>query len=361
MRFFMPTELLDDESCVEKYSEKLASLGDKALIVTGRNSSKKNGALDDVIAALKKHDVKWCVYSEIEENPSTETVMKARDFALAEKADFVIGIGGGSPLDASKAIALMMAHPGAGISSLYGGELENTALNVAAVPTTCGTGSEATGVSVLTRHDKKTKGSIPYRIFPKVAFIDGKYLKDAPKSVIVNTAVDALAHIVESYLMLKADEYSRMAAISGLEIWKRSKGVLTGEREADAQDRRNLMRAATLAGVAIAQTGTSIPHALSYPLTYDLKVPHGKAVGYFLAGYLNEAPEYEQSMLLSTGGFKSIEEFGEFLKNVLGEVEVTDICLERGFEMVKDNPARMECNVFKVDYEGLKRMISYWG
>ncbi|MBO6138060.1 MAG: iron-containing alcohol dehydrogenase [Lachnospiraceae bacterium] len=357
MRFFMPTELLEEENCVEKYSEKLSALGTNAFIVTGKNSARKCGAFDDVINALDKLGIGWSEFAEVEENPSVETVMKARDLAIEKKADFVIGIGGGSPLDAAKAIALMAAHPEAGADSLYGGELDAKTLPLAAVPTTCGTGSEATGVAVLTRHDKKTKGSIPYRIFPKVSFIDGKYLIDAPMSLIIHTAVDALAHIVESMFMKKADDYSRMAALQGLRVWVKSKPVLMGLRPLRMEDRRNLMCAASLAGIAIAQTGTSIPHALSYPLTYDLGIPHGKAVGYFLGSFLEAAPEEERWELLTAGGFRNVKEFKDFLTKVLGETEVTQETLDRGYDMVKDDPKRMECNIFEVTHEDLRRII----
>ncbi len=357
MRFFMPTELLDGENCVGKYSEKFSALGKKALIVTGKKSARENGSFEDVTTALDKQGIVWTEFAEVEENPSVETVMKGRDAAIQSEADFIVGIGGGSPLDAAKAIALMAAHPDAGADSLYGGDLDSEALPMAAVPTTCGTGSEATGVAVLTRHELRTKGSIPYRIFPKVAFIDGKYLVDAPMSLVLSTAVDALAHIIESYFMFKADDYSRMAALHGLKVWTRSKPVLLGERYINAQDRKNLMCASTLAGMAIAQTGTSIPHALSYPLTYDLGIPHGKAVGYFLGGFLEAAPDEEKWELLSTGGFRNMSEFKGFLKKLLGEVAVTEEALNRGYEMVKDDPKRMECSIFTVSHEDLRKIV----
>ena len=156
MKFYMPTKVYNELDCVTKHSAELAALGTKALIVTGRSSSKKNGSLDDVITALETHRISYAVFSEVEENPSVETVMKARDLGLSSGADFVIGIGGGSPLDAAKAIAVMLQNPDKDWQYLY----ESTsakALPIAAIPTTCGTGSEVTGVAVLTRHDLKTR------------------------------------------------------------------------------------------------------------------------------------------------------------------------------------------------------------
>ena len=158
MKFYMPTRLYSENNCIEKHSAELASLGTHALIITGRSSSKLNGSLSDLITALEKHSVKYTVFDKTEENPSVETVMASRDTGLGCGADFVIGLGGGSPLDAAKAAALMMKNKEKSWEFLYETSPAD-ALPLAAIPTTCGTGSEVTGVAVLTRHDMKTKVS----------------------------------------------------------------------------------------------------------------------------------------------------------------------------------------------------------
>ena len=359
MKYFMPVKVYDEDDAVKNHASEIASYGRKALIVTGRSSAEKCGALADVTDALQQNDTEWCVFSQVEENPSVETVMKARDFGLAEGADFVIGIGGGSPMDAAKAIALMMHHRDCGADRLYDASLSSEALPVIAVPTTCGTGSEVTGVSVLTRHEKQTKGSIPQRIFPEIALVDGKYLKAAPMSVITATALDALAHMMESALMKAGTDYSRMAVEQGLRVWARSLPVLEGKRDAAPVDLANLMRASTFAGIAIAQTGTSIPHALSYPVTYDMGLAHGRAAGYFLPGFLAEAPEKDREHLLSLAGFESLASFTEFVHRILADVHIPMNTLERGFHMVGSNAARMNGCIFDLDEAGLKRII--WG
>nr|MCR4891145.1 iron-containing alcohol dehydrogenase [Lachnospiraceae bacterium] len=189
MTYYMPTRVFDEDNCVLNHADDLAALGKKAMLVTGRHSAAANGSLDDVKKALEMKGIEYCIFSEVEENPSVETIFKARDLGIQEGVDFCIGIGGGSPLDASKAIAFTILHPTATEEDLYGGTLDSVALPVAEVPTTCGTGSEVTGVAVLTRHTKRTKGSIPYKIFPSLALIDGKYLKSASRTLILSTAV----------------------------------------------------------------------------------------------------------------------------------------------------------------------------
>ncbi|MBQ9823825.1 MAG: iron-containing alcohol dehydrogenase [Solobacterium sp.] len=353
MKFYMPVRVYDEKDCVRSHGKELSSFGAHALIVTGRHSAKACGALDDVISVLAENGKTYSIFSEIEENPSVETVLKAAAFGKEEKADFVIGIGGGSPLDAAKAIAFLMYRENGSAADLYDASLPADSLPVIAVPTTCGTGSEVTGVSVLTVHEKKTKQSIPHRIFPKLALVDGKYLCSAPHAMIVNTAVDAFAHMAESYLSVKADDYSKAAALAGLAIWKDVRDVLAGEREADEEDRAKLMRASTFAGIAIAQTGTSIPHALSYILTYDQKIPHGKAAGYFLGRFIANASEEDRTAVLGTAGFEDVNEFMDFLVGAFGEVEVPEETLRRAYENVSSNPVRMKSARMEVTPEVL--------
>lgn len=356
MKFYMPVKVFDEPECVLHHAGDLASLGKKALIVTGKRSAARCGALSDVIQALEAEGRTWCHFSEVEENPSVETVLRAASFGTAEGADFVIGIGGGSPMDAAKAVAFCMKQDAPCFDTLYDASLKASWLPVAAIPTTCGTGSEVTGVSVLTVHEKKTKISLPHRIFPDLALIDGKYLKGAPLSLLVNTSVDALAHMIESYLSKKADDYSQAAVLAGLSIWSMAKPVLRKEREPEEADYQNLMRSAAFAGIAIAQTGTSIPHALSYILTYDRSIPHGRAAGYFLDAFLKEADAEDRQVLSSAAGFENFDGFSAFLENLFQDMEVPEDTRRRAFETVAANPGRMNGCRFSMDERVLARI-----
>ena len=158
-------------------------------------------------------------------------------------------------------------------------------------PTTCGTGSEATPYSILTSHIKQTKKSIAHKIFPSLALVDYGYLKTSSYSGMKSTCVDALAHMIESRLNTNANAFSRAYAEEGMRLWASCKGCLeTEERFAHMTDDEfsTFMQASVLAGMAIAYTGTSIPHGLSYTLTYENGIPHGKAVGVFLSGFLKK-------------------------------------------------------------------------
>ena len=336
MQFFMPTKLYIESNAVRNHAAELASLGTRALIVTGRSSAAKNGSLADVKEALESFSVEYDVFPEIEENPSVETVMKGRDFGLECGSDFVVGIGGGSALDAAKGIALMVRQREKTVDYLYEPGGSDDALPVACVPTTCGTGSEVTSVFILTRHDLRAKGSSPHKLFPRLALVDGKYLASAPRSVLNDTSIDALGHLIESHINTKATDITRMITREGLRVWSESRDILTGSRAPDETDYLRMMTASALGGMAIAHTGTTLPHGLSYGITYEMGMPHGKAIGYFLAGYLDAAPSDMTKDILSIIGFRSTEEFKAFYTAVCEPETVPDELIQN----VVDNQLR---------------------
>ena len=356
MNFYMPAKVYSEKNCVMNHAAELAALGTRALIVTGKSSARRCGAFADVTQALEKYGVSWVEFAEVEENPSVETIMRARKVGCKVEADFVIGIGGGSPMDAAKAVALMMRHPDENWEYLYDKTAETSTVPIAEIPTTAGTGSEVTAVSVLTRHDKHVKGSIPHKIFANLALIDGKYVSAAPTRILANTTMDALCHLYESYIHSKATDYSRMCAEYGIKVWARSKDVILGRREATAEDYQNMMNASCMAGMAIAHTATSIPHALSYRLTYSAHMAHGKACGYFLAGYLREADPIDVGRILVLAGFTSIDALEDYYVTTCGRDEVPMEILEQTMEEVLGNEGKRKMQTVPVDEAVLRRI-----
>ncbi|MBR4555384.1 MAG: iron-containing alcohol dehydrogenase [Ruminococcus sp.] len=355
MRFYMPTRLYCEKDCVARHAAELASLGRHALVVTGASSSRKNHSLYDVLGALESENVTYTVFDRTEENPSAETVIAAAELGAEKGADFVIGVGGGSPIDAAKAAALMIKDPGSGIGRMFS-DAPAEALPVAAVPTTCGTGSEVTGVSVITRHDLGTKMSLKHRIFPRLALVDGKYLLGAPRSLIVNTAIDTLAHLCESGVNTLADAASSMYVFMGLSRWQECRPYIDGSAELDGDGALSLMETAALGGIAIAQTGTTLPHALSYMLTYEAGVPHGQAVGAFLGNYMRYADTIDSAQLLAAAGFASAEELSAFIQTY-APVSVSRDLLERSAESVLAKPEKLKLCPYPVDGKLMKKLI----
>ncbi len=355
MMLFMPTIVFSEEDCVKNHANELALMGKKAMIVTGKKSSRANGSLADVEDVLREKNVPYIIFDDIEENPSVETVMKARDKGVAEGVDYIIGIGGGSPLDASKAIALMIANPDKDETILY----QNNPLPhipVACIPTTCGTGSEVTPYAILTLHEQRTKKSISHKIYPTVALIDGKYLKTASRSCLVNTAVDALSHLIESYLNTNSNELNRIYSREGLVMWGKFKDKLLMDKITE-DDYNKLMHASMAAGMAITHTGTSLPHGLSYMVTYELGVPHGKAVGMFLGGYVSVYKDKEEAKeVLNLLGFENSEAFSAYLKEVLGDVELPEGMMEKNADLILSNAAKLKNYPFEITREEILAM-----
>lgn len=357
MMLYMPTIVYSERDCVRNHSKDLAIIGKKAMIITGKHSSRANGSLDDVINVLKAENIDYIIFDDIEENPSIETVMKARDIGVEEKVDFVIGIGGGSPLDASKAIAMMIANSDKDESVLYESvKLDN--LPVVTIPTTAGTGSEVTPYAILTIHTKRTKKSISHRIYPVMALLDSRYLKTQKKETLINTAVDALAHCVESYLNTNSNSLNRTYSEKGLRLFGEVKGALMRYEITD-EVYDKLLDMAMIAGIAITHTATSLPHGLSYAVTYELGVPHGKAVGMFLGGYVeNYKDKSDVSSVLDMLGFSTAAEFRKYLNELIGIVEVPEDIMDRNVEDLLSNKAKLKNYPFDITEEELKNMAN---
>lgn len=363
MKLYIPTEIYFEEKAVRNHKEELAALGRKALLVTGKHSSYKNGSLEDVKQALGSQKVTYVVYDRIEENPSVETVVEAAKLAISEKVDFVVGIGGGSPMDASKAIALLAANPNRidkAREALYQPDQNmKEALPVAAVPTTSGTGSEVTQYAILTLHDAHTKKSMAYHIFPKLALVDAGYLHTASYAGMVSTCIDALAHMIESYLNTNSNSLNRIYTKEGLQLWGRvKKCLLTREafEKMEPEEYGQFMQASVYGGMAIAHTGTSIPHGLSYGVTYELGVAHGKAVGLFLPAFLeNYENRDDVTKVLALLGFADLVAFRDYMETILGRVEIPDEIRERNCTELLSNPAKLKNYPFPVTKELLDR------
>ena len=117
--YFMPTKVYFGKDCVLKNAEVFKQFGKKAIILTGRSSAKNNGSQADVVKALESSNINYIVFDQIEENPSVSTIEKATAKAVEEKADFVIGIGGGSPMDSAKAVAFLACNPDKPVQFLF--------------------------------------------------------------------------------------------------------------------------------------------------------------------------------------------------------------------------------------------------
>lgn len=317
--FHLPTEIVHGQEAVTRNATRFSEFGEKALIITGKRSAKASGALDDVIASLTQQKINYQIFDHINSNPSVINVEAGAKLGREYQPDFVIGIGGGSPLDAAKAIALLLTNNITALE-LYTNKDLKPALPLIAIPTTAGTGSEVTQYAVLTIPAKQTKkGFGDQSIFPKLAFLDYRYTESLELEQTRDTAVDALSHLIEAYLSRRATNASDMLAEAGLKLWSQS--IVDLKAAAFSSGLRDtLLVASTIGGMAIAHTGTTIVHALGYPLTYYHEIPHGRANGLIMAEYLKYTREHAKSRvdkILQLLNLKNMSQFRQLMKQLL--------------------------------------------
>ncbi len=280
---YMPVKLVTGAGCVRASAKELAKLGGICLIVTDKNAARVSGALQDVTDTLERNGQKWLLYDEISQNPKLTDCMTAAEQAIAAGADFILGIGGGSALDAAKCIAVLAANPGMTQAQLYAFDWANRPLKIVAVGTTAGTGSEVTKVSVITTPDGRKKSFHHEAIFPTLSLGDPNYTMSLPPMVTRATAVDVLAHCAESFFSRSANHLSRCYAVEGLRLLLPVFRMMA-ESGCDALDydaREKLYCASVYGGLAINVTGTCFPHTMGYLLTESFGIPHGTACAVF--------------------------------------------------------------------------------
>lgn len=197
----LPVNLIFGIGKVEELGKETGKYGKKALIVTGRSSTKKSGLLDKAVNLLKEANVESVIFDKVSQNPLTTTAYEGVDLAKKENCDVIVGLGGGSIMDAAKAIAFIALNEGDISDYIFGIKKSEKALPIILVPTTCGTGSEGNGFAVLTNPENNDKKSLRCNaIVAKASIIDPNLMTTMPKHILASVGFDALCHSMEAYL-----------------------------------------------------------------------------------------------------------------------------------------------------------------
>ncbi|MBQ7118443.1 MAG: iron-containing alcohol dehydrogenase [Clostridia bacterium] len=294
--FSIPINVISGKGCVREKSSLLSPMGKKCIIVTGGSSAKKSGALDDVLYALGNEGIESILYDGIGPNPRLDHCFEAAEKARNFGADFVIGIGGGSPLDAAKAVAVYTANPDLTLYDIYSQCERNRALPIVLIGTTAGTGSEAGRVSVLSDPATGRKKSIsPTDCFPCLTYADPTYTHSMPYDITVSTALDALAHAMEGYMSVKCSDIPALFGEKAVElIWQGLVFLHSAKTNPDEEMREKLYYGSLYAGITLAYCGTAFPHPLGYILTENYGIPHGKACTAFMDEFIDRSAQYEK-------------------------------------------------------------------
>ncbi|MBP1844085.1 alcohol dehydrogenase class IV [Rhizobium petrolearium] len=250
-------------------------LGNAVLFVTDPGL-RKLGLCDHALVSLSDSGVKVEVFGEVEADPSLSTLMRAVEAGRTAGVTGVIGFGGGSSLDVAKLAALLLGS-GEDIDSAWGvGNAKGPRLPLALVPTTAGTGSEVTPVSIITVGEEEKRGVSSSINLPDVAVLDPELTLGLPPSITAATGIDAMVHAIEAYASKNANNnpLSKMLARQALQL-------LGANIEAAVSDGRNMeargamLLGSMLAGQAFANSPVAAVHALAYPIGGTFHVPHG--------------------------------------------------------------------------------------
>ncbi|OTG62746.1 alcohol dehydrogenase [Acinetobacter sp. ANC 3903] len=250
-----------------------------------------------IIEILETIRLPYVIYSNVQADPPEHIVLDAVQFAKNEKVDIVLGFGGGSSLDVAKVIAVL-AHPEQQqtLKDLYGiNNAKNPRLPLFLVPTTAGTGSEVTPISIVTTGETTKTGIVSPVLFADVAILDATFTQNLPTHITAATGIDAMVHAIEAYTSkIKKNPYADMLAKQALRLLNKNLSLVL----ADGQNlvaRQNMLVGSMLAGQAFANAPVAAVHALAYPLGGHFHISHGHSNALVLTEVLKfNAPNAKQ-------------------------------------------------------------------
>ncbi len=299
--------------------------GKKAIIVTGGQSMKRSGTLDRALSYLNEAGLETAVFDGVEEDPSSETSLKGAAVMRDFEPDWIVGLGGCSAIDAAKMMWVFYEYPDADFEAMTKPFTVPTLRQKAkfvAIPSTSGTGTETTGLAVITDREKGVKYPIvSYELTPDIAIVDGEICASMPAHITSNTGLDALTHCVEAYVSNIEDNYADVLAKGGLEI------VFQNLEEAvnnpgNIKARQNMHDASFMGGLAFNNAWLGIVHSLSHQVGALYGIPHGAANAIFLPNVIryNHTATNRYPDLAKIVGRTSAEELAQEIEKLRASV-----------------------------------------
>lgn len=268
-----PRKTLFGVGAVDKVADEAKQLGAKKVLIVTDETVLKLKIVDKVLGPLSAGGYEVDIWDKVEPEPTMPVAEALTEFARRKEYDSVVGVGGGSSLDMAKAAALMRTNPGSLKDYVGGVPLARRGVPLLAIPTTSGTGSEATATLVVTHNKMKTGITHPYAM-PDTAIVDPALTLSLPQKVTANTGLDALSHAVEAYMSLKNNSFADAVALQSMRL------IADNLRLAYAQGgnveaRANMSMASMLGGLSIANSSTCGGHAVAYGFAVMKQLPHG--------------------------------------------------------------------------------------
>mgnify|MGYP002528212301 FL=1 len=284
-RFTLPRDIYHGKGCLEELKNLK---GKKAILVVGGGSMKRNGFLDKAVEYLKEAGMEVQLYEGIEPDPSVETVMKGADAMLKFQPDWIIAMGGGSPIDAAKAMWIKYEYPDVTFEDMckvFGLPKLRKKAHFCAIPSTSGTATEVTAFSIITDYSKGIKYPIAdFEITPDVAIVDPDLAETMPKKLVAHTGMDAMTHAIEAYVSTAHCDYSDPLALHAIKMIEHD---LIDSYNGDMAKRDSMHNAQCLAGMAFSNALLGIVHSMAHKTgaafaDYGSHIIHGAANAMYL-------------------------------------------------------------------------------
>lgn len=329
--FSVPQNIEFGKKSLSRLPEIAKKLGGKHAYIISGPVLKKMGLVDKCVSYMKEAGYEADIFTDIEANPSTDTVEKAAEGYKSCGADMIVAFGGGSPLDVAKAVGILVKYGGKITDYEGSGKVPGPIVPLIAIPTTAGTGSEVTAFSVITDHSRNYKLTVfSYEILPKYAILDSELIMTAPASVAAACGIDAMIHALEAYISTAASPFSEAMSEKALELIGGAIRRYTANRR-DEEAAAAMMAGSLFAGIAFSWARLGNVHAMSHPVSAYFNVPHGIANAILLPTVL------EYNKLADNGKYETIYNYisrvpvvkGEFLPDMLIE-EIIDLNRQLG-------------------------------
>lgn len=360
---YLPVNLIFGSGKVELLGKEVLKYGKNAMIVTGKNSTKKTGLLDRTVKIMEKEGIKVHIFDQAEPNPLASTAMRGAKEAKKDGCDVIVGLGGGSIMDCSKAIAFAACNEGNIFDYIYGLKEGDGALPLILVPTTCGTGSEGNCFAVLTDDASKDKKSLRHNaVIAKSSIVDPELMTTMPASVLASVGFDALCHCMEAYLSKNCNPITECMALEGirllgnnlLTIYNEKKQGLTDIAEMDMDAWSAVSLASTYGGMVIHQAGVVAPHGLEHPASGIRNITHGRGLAaltpVIYRKSVDAAPEKFAVISRNLGGYNE-KDCVEQIERLLDSLELRTTLSEEGVH--QEDLEWMTGNAFKVSAASL--------
>ncbi|MGI6096797.1 MAG: iron-containing alcohol dehydrogenase [Dethiobacteria bacterium] len=327
--FLIPTKIYYGFGEFKKVADRVREIGGEKILVVTDPVIGKTDFTQSMLQSLEENGFIYKVYDNVEPNPAVRHVEEGLQMAKGFGCELIIGIGGGSALDTAKAIAVMMTNEGK-IGDYWGNPPKNAAMPVIAIPTTAGTSSEITWVTVVKDEEKKVKMGIGSpKLAPAIAIYDPEVTKTMPPGITASTGMDALTHAIEAYTNINNNPVAELAALEAVRLISENLRPAVAKGD-NLKARHGVLLGTLFAGIAFANAVLGVVHAITSPLGGYFPVPHGVVNAILLP----PAMEYNKNACIDKF-VKIAEAMGENIEG-LSKLEAADKAIEAVKRLSKD-------------------------